>query len=319
MSKLFSSRRACASLAGLSALALGLAGCGGGGGNGNGNGGGANNASLPNVSVTALTAGNSLRVFNARTPGTARQIIVNGLRANEQLIGIDFRYYTGNALYGLGSLNGSYQLYTIATVSANTATATAVGVPFTPATNLGPIGFDFNPVADRIRVVDAATRANLRLDPTSGALAATDTNVTYDPSDVNAGDTPTLVGAAYTNNAAGAASTVNYAIDRGQGTLVTQGRPATGGNPVVSPNTGLLFTVGTLSTAPGTGDVGFDITPTSLGADGERGLVAFAGSGDLRPRLYEVNLTTGALTGGAALNLPANSGVLDIAVTANNF
>ncbi|MBB5801108.1 hypothetical protein F4560_000876 [Saccharothrix ecbatanensis] len=69
---------------------------------------------------------------------------------------------------------------------------------------------------------------------------------------------------------AGATSTTLYAIDSGHGTLVTQGTRA-GVTPVVSPNTGRLFTVGRLGVHIGRTN-GFDIAPdgAALVASGAR-------------------------------------------------
>ena len=60
---------------------------------------------------------------------------------------------------------------------------------------------------------------------------------------------PKLAAAAYTYNKQNDKLTTNYAIDRAAGTLVTQGS-VEGVQPVVSPNTGLLRSVGPLGTGP---------------------------------------------------------------------
>ena len=87
-----------------------------------------------------------------------------------------------------------------------------------------------------------------------------------------------MVGSAYTNNLNGALTTVLYDIDSRAGILATQ-------NP---PNNGTLNTVGGLGVTT-SGLVGFDIS----GADG----TAFASLtvGGI-PRLYTINLATGAAT-----------------------
>ena len=158
------------------------------------------------------------------------------------LVGMDFRPATG-VLYALGYDNvGSAQLYT---VNQTTGVATAVAAPF--ALVLGGatdrIGFDFNPAADRIRVV-STTGANVRLNPITGGLAVTDTNLTYAAGDANAGTTPRVGSGAYTNSVSGAAplNTLLYDLDElnngntSSGFLTTQ-------NP---PNSGFLNTVGPL-------------------------------------------------------------------------
>src|SRR5688572_9700473 len=114
------------------------------------------------------SAGNLLR-FDSATPGTIdASVPISGLQAGESLLGIDFRPASG-VLYGLGSTN---RLYTIDAGGA----ATQVGGPY--ALNSGSFGFDFNPTVDRIRVVNSAND-NVRLNPITGALAATDTSLAY--------------------------------------------------------------------------------------------------------------------------------------------
>lgn len=73
------------------------------------------------------------------------------------------------------------------TLNLTTGAATAVGAaPITLATNLGKIGFDFNPTVDRIRVT-GSNNANYRLHPVTGVIAATDMNLAFAVTDVNAG------------------------------------------------------------------------------------------------------------------------------------
>jgi Domain of unknown function (DUF4394) len=73
-----------------------------------------------------------------------------------------------------------------------------------------------------------------------------------------AAGTPARVGAAaYTYNTSDAKLTTNYAIDVSRGTLLRQGS-LEGAQPVVSPNSGLLATVGALGTGA-VDDAAFDI------------------------------------------------------------
>ena len=59
-------------------------------------------------------------------------------------------------------------------------------------------------------------------------------------------------------------------------------------NGTPSPNAGALTTVGALGIVPDAADIGFDITPAGLAY----ALVQIAGV----PRLYTINLSTGAAT-----------------------
>ena len=140
---------------------------------------------------------------------------IAGVAAGQTLVGIDYRP-ADNLLYALG-----YDA-TVANPAPNSQVyllnpGTNVVMPVGPAVRLelgGPaerIGFDFNPVADRIRVV-STNDANYRLFPATGGIAGTDTNLAYaGGSPVNPG-----VGAvAYTNSRAGtvSASTTLYDFD----------------------------------------------------------------------------------------------------------
>ncbi|WP_410648921.1 DUF4394 domain-containing protein [Amycolatopsis sp. cmx-4-54] len=172
---------------------------------------------------------------------------VSGLAKGDRLIGLDTRPATG-ALY---ALSGSGQLYRI---DAKTAEATPVGSRI--ALGGKAIGFDFNPVVDRIRVV-TDNGVNLRLHPDTGAIAATDTPLSYP----DAAKTPRVAASGYTNSVAGATSTALYGLDSHQDTLVKQGS-LPGETPVVSPNTGTLTTIGGLGLDIGSVN-GFDIAGTA--------------------------------------------------------
>ncbi|MBC6447626.1 DUF4394 domain-containing protein [Actinokineospora xionganensis] len=211
---------------------------------------------------------------------------ITGVARGDKLIGIDVRPATG-VLY---SLSAKGQLYT---VDQDSGRATAVGTPV--ALNGSAIGFDFNPTVDRIRVV-TDTGQNFRLVPDTGALAATDGPLAYAMTDPAAGTTPKVGAAGYTNSVAGATSTLLYDIDAARDTLVTQGS-APGVTPVVSPNTGQLFTVGKLGLRV-TAVNGFDIRGAApAGPFNPRDYEALAAVQFDGPRslsvLAKVNLATG--------------------------
>ena len=98
--------------------------------------------------IFAVTASMDLIQFNAGQPQRvlSRQRVA-GLGAGERLVGIDYRVARG-VLYALAS---SGQLYTLETA---TATLRPVGSAPSAVPVAGSLtGFDFNPAADRIRVV----------------------------------------------------------------------------------------------------------------------------------------------------------------------
>jgi Domain of unknown function (DUF4394) len=206
--------------------------------------------------VYGVTLQGSLVSWDSAAPSNylSAASILN-LNANEVVKGIDFRPLTGEiwALTSQGNVNGSQ------------------------------FGFDFNPTVDRIRVV-ADTNLNIRLNPLTGLLAATDATLAYAIGDANAGVDPNVVHAAYTNNVAGATTTTLYGIDSGTNTLVIQ-------NP---PNNGTLNSVGALSIVGGpTLDIsaygGFDIS----GATGAA-FAALTLENESITRFYTINLANGA-------------------------
>lgn len=250
-------------------------------------------APLPGKSFFLITSKNELLTMNTGTPSLvlSKEKVTGLVNKKEKLVGIDFRPADGV----LWAFTDAGQLYTINTSSA---VATAVGSPSAVTLEKKTsYGFDFNPVADRIRVTNTAQQ-NLRFDPATGAVVdfdtATpaidpDTGLQYVVGDPNAGTKTRIAGSAYSSNVAGATSTTLYDIDTNRDVLVTQGSP--GGTPT-SPNTGQLFTVGSTGVnVPDT--VGFDIL-TENGTD--VGFAVFAAGGKGSTNLYSVNLTTGAMT-----------------------
>lgn len=244
--------------------------------------------------IVAVTVSNQLLRFNAGQPQQVRdKRPLAGLAAGETLLGIDYRVARGE-LYALGA---SGQLYRI---DVATARAMPIGTPaaLPPATAAAPEwGFDFNPTVDRIRVVNGAGW-NLRMHPDTGALVDSDPNtpglqfdgrLVYDGGDINAGKASNVVAAGYSYNKLDAKVTTNYALDGALGLLVHQGTKE-GVAPVVSPNTGRLYTVGSLGIGPfahASFDIS-DITPT-----------AYAGvraAGAKATRWHRVDLTTGRAT-----------------------
>lgn len=222
---------------------------------------------LRKETVFAVTAAHELIRFNAGQPQRVlgRQKIT-GLTAGDTLVGIDYRVARG-VLYALSSQG---RLYTLDTA---TGALRAVGTAPALLPLAGPLfGFDFNPAADRIRVVGASGQ-NLRLHPDTGAVVdgnlaqdglQPDGALAYAAGDVNAGKPPTVVAAGYTYNKQDEKLTTNYAIDRRLGVLVMQGSKE-GVTPVVSPNTGQLRTVGSLGLGE-LADASFDIADLSNAA-----------------------------------------------------
>ena len=230
--------------------------------------------------VYAVTDAAELIHFNAGQPQRilSRKPVL-GLPSGDKLVGIDYRISRG-VLYTL-STNG--RLYTLNTASGQLS---AVGSGAPVALSGQRFGFDFNPAADRIRVV-SDTGQNVRLHPDTGAVAAIDAPLRMAPGDAGGSRTPRIGGAAYTYNKQDDKLTTNYAIDLDAGALLMQGSKE-GVGPAVSPNTGLLTTVGALGTGP-IDDASFDIADI-----GNTALAALKRGG--RTRLHLVDLATGRAT-----------------------
>lgn len=239
--------------------------------------------------VFALTAGNELIRFNAGQPQRVlSRTKVSGVAVGDALVGIDYRVARGV----LFALSRQGRLYTL---DPATGALTQVGSAPAALPLAGALfGFDFNPAADRIRVVGEGVQ-NLRLHPDTGAVVdgnpaqpglQPDGALTYVAGDANAGKTPAIVAAGYTYNKQDEKLTTNYAIDRRLGTLVMQGSRE-GATPVVSPNTGQLRTVGALGLGE-LADATLDIADVSNAA-----FAAVRQAGGARTQLYLIDLESG--------------------------
>jgi hypothetical protein len=219
-------------------------------------------AILTNPVAYAVSTANELLIFNPDKPQPVAKAI-SGLQANEQILGIDFRPLNGQ-LYALGSTSRLY------TINVSSGAATVVGSAFSPALDGTSFGFDFNPMADRIRVV-SNTGQNLRINPADG-VAVADAVLSPTGAGVN--------GAAYSNNVPGATSTVLYNISSQTGKLYKQD----------APNTGVLSELGSLGVTIDAAN-GFDISSVSgLGY----AMISVGGT----TRFCGVNLANGALSAG---------------------
>jgi len=238
-----------------------------------------------------LTASNQLVAFNPATPNTlSATTAVTGLGVGETLIGIDQRPQDG-LIWGLArTATGGGKLYTIdPATGAASFRADLIANPTDTADGNAPysvlagsiFSVDFNPAANRLRVVsDTGQSLRVAVETTTGTGAVT-AGWTITDLDINRAAPASIVAAAYTNSFAGTATTALYDIETNADVVTLQ-------NP---PNAGTLVNVGALGLDV-QGTAGFDI------AGGANGLVLAA----LRTAtagpfsLYSVNLTTGAAT-----------------------
>ena len=174
--------------------------------------------------TVVLTASNKLVSFNRATPATTvGSVNLNGLGGGETLLGIDYRPATGQ-LYAVSSAARIYTINAGTGMLTEVATLRAASGDARPFTTLSgtDFGVDFNPVADRLRVV-SNTGQNLRINVETGDTI-TDGNITPP-----AGSSAAITAVAYTNSFAGTTSTALYDIDAASGLLHLQDPPNAGG------------------------------------------------------------------------------------------
>jgi hypothetical protein len=265
------------------------------------------------LTVTGLTQNHRLVTFKASAPGTVLSSVkVTGLEAGDTLQAIDFRPATGG-LYGVATSDAGAKLYLI---DAATGAASRVGTAVYAVA--GEVSIDFNPTVDRLRVV-SSDRTNLRVNPNNGALAATDTSLSY----ASGTGTPAVGAVAYTNNdndclnVAPATSCTTPSGSTGTGTTLFDIDAATDALVTqVPPNNGTLNLVGALPQAAEEARVGFDVyTRTTNGVNWAFATICSAGT----TTFWELDLTTGGAkttspVPGSGKAVGGNPAVIDIAL-----
>jgi Domain of unknown function (DUF4394) len=242
-----------------------------------------------NVTVLGLTADQRLVRFKECKPEKLRTIgSVSGLVAPDTaLVGIDFRVQDGK-LYGVGNAGG---VYTLATHNAKAVKVSQLTV----ALDGTLFGVDFNPAADRLRVV-SDTGQNLRHNVNAGGVTLVDGTLSY-----TAGTPATgITGAAYVNNDLDPnTGTTLFDIDTTLDQVALQSPP----------NAGSLVATGKLTIDADT-PVGFDIyTTLRNGAAVDNSAYASLVVGGVTG-FYRVNV----LTGKASLIDTFPDRVVDIAI-----
>ena len=233
------------------------------------------------LTVIGLTEDGRLVRFRADSPRKARDVgVVVGLSGSDSsLVGMDYRVQDGK-LYGVGNGGG---IYTIDPATANAQLVNTLTVPLRGAV----FGVDFNPAADRLRIV-SDTGQNLAHNVTGG-VTVENASLTYTAPPAAPVPATGVTGAAYTNNdvapAGAPTATTLFDVDTTLDQIVIQSPP---GN-------GILVA---------TGKLGFDAGP-SAGLDiyshvANRVTVANSAfatlSGNGRYSFYRVSLTTGRAT-----------------------
>jgi hypothetical protein len=252
----------------------------------------------PRLTVLALTMDQRLVQFQECNPDRLKEIGPVILQSPDTaLVGIDFRVQDG-LLYGVGNGGGIY------TINTSTAVASLVS-QLSMGVNLDGsfFGVDFNPAADRLRII-SDTGQNLAHNVNPGGLTAVNTTLNYPaPANPPIPLATGVTGAAYTNNDLDSTTgTTLFDIDTMLNQVAIQSPPGQGE----------LVAVGLLTVDPDT-PVGFDIY-TDLQKNvafknrGFASLVVGSVSG-----FYRLNI----LTGQAILIENFSAPVIDIAIPLN--
>jgi hypothetical protein len=212
--------------------------------------------------VAALVGDDMLAMVDVAAKKVTKTMKVSG--ASGKLVGIDVRPADG-MLYGVSS---DGVIWTIDPASGKATQKSKLGMALPSA---APITVDFNPVADRLRVI-GADGANLRINVDDGAVTK-DGNLKFADTDMHKGETPKVVAGAYSNAFKGAKETALYDVDATIGGLLKQ----------APPNDGVLNAIGELGVKADS--YAFDIA--SDGNGGNEGWLMGGGT------LYKVDLASG--------------------------
>jgi hypothetical protein len=223
--------------------------------------------------VAALVGNDTIAVVDTDKKAVTKTMKVTGISG--AILGIDVRPADG-MLYGVID-DGSVVTIAMDGKATKKSTLDTMLAKGTVAT------IDFNPVADRLRVM-GADGTNLRANVDDGKVTK-DGNHKYADADMHNGEKPNIIAGAYTNSVKGTKTTALYNIDATIGALIKQ----------VPPNDGVLNAVGKLGFKP-SGPVAFNIV---AGADGKNDAWLVNGG-----TLYWVDLTSGkSKSVGSIMNL----------------
>lgn len=246
--------------------------------------------------VYGLSTRDQLIRFDSATPGSlASAVFISGLGSNESLLGIDFRPSNGK-LYGVGSFGNIYTLNTVTGAASFVSNINVGGNPV--GMNGVEYGIDFNPVADRLRLISDLDM-NLRINVDTGATTV-DGTITN-----SGGGNPNIVASAYTNSDNNASTgTALYNLDSFSNQLTIQNPPNAG----TQTNVGALgFDISALA--------GFDILTVGATNTAYAAMQNQNGSGS---SFYTIDLGTGLATSIGVIGNSQSSDSLairDIALT----
>lgn len=175
------------------------------------------------LDFAGLNNRNEIVLFSDRSPASIKVIGITGVQG--KIIGIDVRPADGK-LYALATDSTLY------TIDEKTGAATRKAVLSNRLDSIDHVVVDFNPQADRLRVMGSSGQ-NLRVNVDTGQTIV-DGKLSYHSSDRMAGKAFGIYAGAYINSYKGAKQTQLFNVDSANGTYVVQDPP----------NDGILRTVG---------------------------------------------------------------------------
>jgi len=218
------------------------------------------------ATIAALVGDNTLVHVDSGTLKATKTVKVSGVRG--RVLGIDVRPADG-MLYGL------FADGTVATIDPASGKATAKSKLDAMPPAGGRTTVDFNPVADRMRVL-GSEGTSLRANVDDGKVA-TDGRLKYADNGPHKGKMPLVVAGAYSNSFKGTKGTALYDIDVSTLEMYEQSPP----------NDGVLALTGKLGVAQAE-TIAFDILAD--GAGGNAGWMVADG------RVYKVDVSNGKAT-----------------------
>jgi hypothetical protein len=223
------------------------------------------------MTTTAHAQGRIVGLVDGKTivtidPASKKVVSTVNISGTGPVLGIDVRPADG-MLYGV---TGDGNIVTIDVASGKATMKSKLSQPWTRA---AATTFDFNPVADRLRLM-SSEGVSWRINVDDGKVIVDGSHKFKDPM---AGKTPRVVAGAYTNSFKDTKATALYNIDATTNALVMQ----------APPNDGVLVAVGPLGVSVN-GAVAFNIV--SSGADQNQAWLVMGGA------LYSVDLKTGKAT-----------------------
>lgn len=236
------------------------------------------------LDLAGLNNRNELVLFSDRAPGKTKLVPITGVEG--KILGIDLRPADGK-LYALSS---DSVLYTVDTATGAAARKAKLSVPIEAVDH---ILVDFNPQADRLRVV-ASTGQNLRVNVDTGQTIV-DGKLAYRPNDSNAGKPFGIYAGAYINSFRGATQTQLFNVDSLNATYTVQDPP----------NDGVQRSVGPTGLKPGTIVEAIDIYTDAKDE--------YIGFGVADGALYRLDVGTGKLRKAGAIG-NGKTAIIDIAV-----